>query len=63
MATIINTPAPESHEESSSVAPVAIAIIIVFFVIFLYYIMTNVKSGFNIPNVQIPSKIDVNINK
>ncbi len=64
MATIINTqPAPQKEDENASITPIIVILLFVVFIIFLYYFFGTLKSGFSAPNIQVPSKIDVNINK
>lgn len=64
MATIINTqPTPQKEDESASITPLIIILLLVVLIIFIYYFFGTLKSGFSAPNVQVPSKIDVNINK
>jgi uncharacterized protein with PQ loop repeat len=68
MTTIVNTPPTVSaptQENNNSILPIFLVILLIAFIIFLYYALGALRSGISNtkPNVQVPSKIDVNVNK
>jgi hypothetical protein len=65
MAVIVNNPTPETKpEESSSGVLIAVILIIIFVIALVYFGIPVLRSTTtNIPSLQIPSKIDVNVNK
>lgn len=66
MATIINTTPAQSTEDTSSSAFGFLMGIVLLLVIaaFLYYFGPSIASGLNLggTNVQVPDRIDVNVN-
>lgn len=66
MATIVNTPAA-SEGNSSSVGTVLAVILVLAFIGFMFYyglpMMQNAGGGTQAPQIQVPDKIDVNVNQ
>lgn len=60
MATIVNSPAPSS--DSGSGFLIGILVLVFFGFLFIYYGLPAIKN-MGAPQVNIPSKIDVNVNQ
>lgn len=68
MTTIVNAPqpAPVTNEDNrNSLVPLFIVVMLVVLIIFFYFVLGALRSGVKTvqTGVQIPSKIDVNVNK
>lgn len=62
MATIVNTPAASDSNSSSGMGFLVGAILLIVFLFLLfYYGLPALRSSFSAPQVNVPGKIDVNI--
>ena len=66
MATIVNNPPANTESGSGSGFLIGIILLIVFAVLFIFYgipYFNNYMGGGQAPQINVPSKIDVNINQ
>lgn len=66
MATIVNNPPAQNSNDSggnSMSLIVGIIAIIVLVILFVVYVMPMIQQGSATPQVNIPDKVDVNVNQ
>jgi len=63
MATIVNNPPPENNSGNSMGMIIGIIAIVVLVILFVVYVMPMMRQGMNAPQINVPDKIDVNVNQ
>lgn len=62
MATIVNNPPVTQHDSSGNGFLLGVILLIVFAVLFFMYGLPYLTSAMSGPTVQVPDKVDVNVN-
>ncbi|CAN5149472.1 hypothetical protein BH11PAT1_BH11PAT1_0640 [soil metagenome] len=62
MATIINNPAPVQQTDSGMGFVLGMILLVVLAVLFFYYGLPALRGSFAGPQVNVPGKVDVNVN-
>lgn len=63
MTTIVNTPPTNTDNSNSSMfGLVAVALIVGAILLFMYFLLPVLRRGVSTPSVNVPDKIDVNVN-
>ncbi len=65
MATIVNNPAPAPVQQSDSSMGfvLGLVLLVILAVLFFMYGLPAIRRGFGTPQVNVPGKIDVNVNQ
>lgn len=62
MATIVNNPPATQQESSGNGFLLGVVLLIIFAVLFFIYGLPMLTNSFSGPQVQVPDKVDVNVN-
>lgn len=62
MATVINNPVPTNERSNGSGFLLGVILLIILAVLFFIYGLPYLANSFSGPQVQVPDKVDVNVN-
>ena len=62
MATIVNNPPATERESGGNGFLLGVILLIIFAVLFFIYGLPYISSAMSGPSVQVPDKVDVNVN-